>query len=239
MAYTVAFGLLGAVLAGWAVVKGGWFLLLLWPAANLWALFAAYAHVGPKAFGKRSDGVIPLRIKILYLPFLLYVHLIRSVANGLSDENPVDQITPELLLGRRVPSSQIPEGVTYCVDLTAEFDEPREIRESTHYINLPILDGSVPSVESLHATLAQLADGTTFVHCAQGHGRTGVFALAFLAERGLVRTFEEGYSLIRETRPRIHLNRTQERFIRSYIQEFGGSASLKVDPGVSTVDGIG
>ncbi len=220
MKYPVIFGLLGAVLTCWALLQGGWFVLFLWPAGNLWALFLAYAGLGPKVFGKKPDGTIPLWIKICYLPFLLYANLVKNIANGLTGENPIDQITPELILGRRVPPSQMPEGVKYCVDLTAEFDEPREIRESTHYISLPILDSSVPSVESLRSTVAKLIDGTTFVHCAQGHGRTALFALAFLAERGLIHTFEEGYHLLRQVRPKIHLNKRQERFIRRYIKEF-------------------
>lgn len=220
MKYSLAFGLLGLLLTCWSLVQSGWFLLLLWPAANLWALFAAYAGVGPRIFGKKPNGVIPLWIKIFYLPFLLYANLVTGIVNRLTSENPVDRITPELIMGRRVLPSQMPEGVKYCVDLTAEFDEPREIRESTHYINLPVLDGSVPSVEALRSIVTQLVDGTTFVHCAQGHGRTALFVLAFLVERGLIRSFEEGYAVIRRGRPRIYLNRKQKRFIKRYIQQF-------------------
>ena len=42
-------------------------------------------------------------------------------------------------------------------------------------------------------------------------------ALAFLAERGRIRSYEEGISLIKAARPGVALNKTQERFIRDYI----------------------
>ena len=78
---------------------------------------------------------------------------------------------------------------------------------------------SVPLTEKLTSTISRIRTGTTYIHCAQGHGRTGLFALALLSTRGKVDSFEDGFSCIKNVRPGIGLNKTQETFIRKFIAE--------------------
>jgi protein-tyrosine phosphatase len=59
------------------------------------------------------------------------------------------------------------------------------------------------------------------VHCAQGHGRSGLFAIAFLAERNRIQSLDEGLALIKAARPGVGLNSTQVQFLRIYIVEQG------------------
>jgi protein-tyrosine phosphatase len=89
------------------------------------------------------------------------------------------------------------------VDLTAEFSEPPSIRSSPFYRSFPILDGGAPTPEALRAAVASLRPGRTFVHCAQSHGRTGLFALAVLLSSGVARSVEDGLRMLLAARPGI------------------------------------
>ena len=219
MKYTIIFFMLGGLVSYLAVTLGGWWHLLHWFSFSCFALSAAYAGLGPRVFGKRPAGRIPIWSKIIHFPYMAYSEGIWQLTRLLSRENPTDMVSDDLILGRRLRVRELPEGVSNYVDLTAEVEDPAEIRQSTHYLNLPILDASVPSLDALHSIIAQLKPGTTFVHCAEGHGRTCLFALALLAERHRIRSFDEGMVLIKSARPGVGLNKTQKEFIRNYIAE--------------------
>jgi protein-tyrosine phosphatase len=105
------------------------------------------------------------------------------------------------------------------VDLTAEFAEPLAVRLSPSYRSFPILDGSAPSPESLRAAVAGLREGRTFVHCAQGHGRTGLFALAVLLHQRVVPSVEDGLRMLTAARPGIRLNVEQRACIEKYADD--------------------
>lgn len=221
MKYALAFLLVGILVSYLGMTLGRWWNLLHWFSISCFTLSTGYAGLGPRVFGKRPDGRIPIWSKIIHFPYLLYSSAIWQLVRVLSRENPTDRISEDLILGRRLDSGELPPGVSSCVDLTAEFEDPEEIRKSTRYISLPILDAGVPSPVDLHSTISELPPGLTLVHCAQGHGRTGLFALALLADRGRIRSYEEGLTLIKRARPGIRLNGTQEQFIRKYIEEYG------------------
>jgi len=180
---------------------------------------AGYAGLGPRIFNKHPDGTIPLWVKIIHFPFLLYSAFVWQVTQMLSRENPYDRVQDDLIIGRRLRARELPHGIVNCVDLTAEFEDPKEIRESTNYVNLPILDAGVPETDTLDSVISRLSPGMTYVHCAQGHGRTGLFTLALLAKRGRIKSFQEGMARIKQARPGVGLNKTQDQFIRSYISE--------------------
>ena len=80
----------------------------------------------------------------------------------------------------------------------------------------PILDASAPSPEDLQAAVASLRPGKTFVHCAQGHGRTGLFAMAVLLATGEARTVEEALLRLTHIRPAIRLNGQQMDCVRAF-----------------------
>ncbi|UCF05425.1 MAG: dual specificity protein phosphatase family protein, partial [bacterium] len=141
------------------------------------------------------------------------------ITRVFSRENPFDKVEDDIILGRRLLAGELPEGIVNCVDLTAEFEEVKEIRESTNYISLPILDAAVPMPEDLAKALSQIKEGATYVHCAQGHGRSGLFTLALLNTRDSVGSFEEGITILKQARPGVRLNKVQESFARSFITE--------------------
>lgn len=213
----ILFLMLGGLVGYLAVILGGWYHLLYWVSLSCFVLSAGYAGLGSRVFGKGSDGRIPVWSKIVHLPYMVYAGSVWHVTRLLSCENPTDKVSDELFLGRRLLAKETPQGLSNYVDLTAEFEDPAEIRRTTHYFALPILDAGVPSLGDLHAAITRLKPGVTFVHCAQGHGRTGLFALALLAERQLIRSFDEGMEIIKSARPGITLNKAQEEFIKKYI----------------------
>ena len=101
------------------------------------------------------------------------------------------------------------------MDLTAEFAEPLAIRRLAGYRSFPILDGAAPVPDELLGFIGRLSPGRTFIHCAQGHGRTGLFALALMLKIGTAQTCEEGLEKLRSVRPGINLSAVQSRCIES------------------------
>jgi protein-tyrosine phosphatase len=230
MKYTITFLLLGGLVSYFAITLGGWWQILHWFSVSCILLSGGYAGLGPLVFGKGHDGRIPVWSKIVHLPFMLYCSLVWHLVRIFSRENPTDEVSGDLILGRRLLTSEMLSGISNYVDLTAEMEDPRAIRERESYVAFPILDADVPAPLALKKVVAALRPGKTFVHCAQGHGRTGLFALALLAERGRI-SYDEGIAKLTAVRPGLALNAKQQAFMRKYIgeqpaaEDSGGSAS--------------
>jgi hypothetical protein len=156
---------------------------------------------------------------VVFFPLLtvttVFWHLIRM----FSREPAYNVVTDELVVGRRLLMSEFEGEYDNFVDLTAEFSEPYGIRHSSSYRSFPILDGAAPSPEVLHAAVASLRPGRTFIHCAQGHGRTGLFALAVLLSSRVAHNIEDGLRILSVARPAIRLSSEQHRCIQTYAQK--------------------
>lgn len=207
---------LGLAVCYIALTRRGWWVLLLWFAFSLFAYASAYSGRTGEIFWKR-DGRLPFVSKLLHLPFLLYSHAVWQIYVLLSREHPFDRVADDIIVGRRLRARELPSEFVNVVDLTAEMEDPAEIREMTNYIALPILDAHVPTKSELHAAIAKLKPGPTYIHCAQGHGRTALFTIALLAERGMIHSVEEGLEFVKKARPGIGLNKTQIEFVRDYV----------------------
>jgi protein-tyrosine phosphatase len=208
--------LLGLALIAIATINGGWPLLLLWPGANFLILGIAHIKNAPGIFGKRPHGTLPFWSWLIFLPLLLYTNLVWRIACLLNGEPAQNTVTADLIVGRRLYSSEVDGEFTNYIDLTAEFPEPGTIRRLPAYQCFPILDGGIPRIVDLNDALDRLRPGRTFIHCAQGHGRTGLFALALLLKRGIVENPDEGLEKLRATRPGIRLNKLQRQCIESF-----------------------
>lgn len=225
MRYAITLGLMSLVLLGGSVLYPGVRWLLVWSSISFGVVALGYAGIGPRVFGKGPSGRIPLPHKILNFPFLAYTWIVWHLCRLLSRESAFNIIDENLVIGRRLLAGEAPEGFDHYVDLTAEFDEPASIRVRPGYRCLPILDASVPTVEELRVAVEGSATGRVFVHCAQGHGRTGLFALALLLRRGNVLTLDEGIGLLRSLRPAVRLNREQMHFAHSCLKSNPGGAA--------------
>ena len=212
-------GFMSAALATGAAVYPSLRFPLAWSALSFGIVSLGYAGLGSRVFGKREIGKISIFPKILNLPFLLYTWAIWHIYRLLSREAPFNHVNEDLVIGRRLLPSEVPEEFDHYVDLTAEFDEPAAIRSKSSYLSFPILDASIPTVLELNRALKRVSKGKTYIHCAQGHGRTALFALALLHQRGHIKTIEEGIDLLKTIRPAVNLNKDQARFLSLFLPE--------------------
>ena len=219
MKYAFTLTLLGIALILLSASTGASGALLIWLGCDFLLLGIAHFRGAHGLFGKRPDGTLPLWSWIVFGPLLLLSVAVWHLFRLLSPEPAFNRVSDRLMVGRRLLSAERPDEFANYIDLTAEFAEPRIIREAAGYVAFPVLDGSAPSPERLRAAVVRLQPGATFVHCAQGHGRTGLFALAILLSSGAVRSVEEGLGVLTKARPAIRLNAQQIDCIRTYAAE--------------------
>ncbi|TMH07302.1 MAG: hypothetical protein E6H67_04090, partial [Betaproteobacteria bacterium] len=82
--------------------------------------------------------------------------------------------------------------------------------------SFPILNDAAPTPEALRVAVQSLSPGRTFIHCAHGYGRSGLFSLAVLLSSGDARSVEDGLQMLKTARPGIRLNREQLKCIQLY-----------------------
>jgi protein-tyrosine phosphatase len=219
MRYSQTLSLLGIVLIAWGALERAWLIPLLWLGGNFLALGIAHGAGAHRIFGKRSDGSLSLWGWLLFLPLLALTTAVWHLVRLLTRETAHNSVTENVVVGRRLLSSELPREFDNYVDLIAEFAEPSVIRHRAGYVSFPILDGGTPAPEALREAVGRLRAGTTFIHCAQGHGRTGLFALAVLLTSGAARNIEEGLRMLRAARPAIRMNGDQRRCIEQFAAE--------------------
>jgi hypothetical protein len=151
-----AFLVIGGLVSYLGITLGSWWHLLHWFSISCFALSAGYAGLGARVFGKGPDGRIPAWSRVIHFPYMVYSEVVWQFARALNRENPTDNISDDLILGRRLRSDERPAGIANYMDLTSEFEDPKNIRESENYITLPILDAGVPELSTLHAIISQL-----------------------------------------------------------------------------------
>jgi Swiss Army Knife protein, DSP-PTPase phosphatase domain len=221
MSYRHLLTLLGVVLVVLGLVQRSWFLVAIWLGCDFLVLGVAHGRGLHRVFGKRADGTLPLWSWLAFLPLLIYTTVVWHLIRLFSREPARNAVTDQLVVGRRLLAFELEGEFDNFVDLTAEFPEPSSIRRIPSYRSFPILDGSAPTAETLRAAVASLRPGRTFIHCAQGHGRTGLFALAVLLSSGAARSVEDGLRILSAARPAIRLSREQHRCIQIYAQNVG------------------
>jgi len=203
-----------------AMVWGGWAWLLLYPSFSFMVVGLCYLKWGASPMGKREDGTIR-RLCLLYLlPYGTCTWFFWWVTGKLEREPPYAEVSPKLFVGRRVSIGEIPEEIEVIVDMTCEFSEPKAIREKYKYYCLPTLDGYVPKREALEVLARRVASSeeTIYVHCAEGHGRSAMFAAAVLIYRGVAEDLQHAVRLMKRVRPTIMLSVSQRELVRSLCQ---------------------
>jgi protein phosphatase len=120
----------------------------------------------------------------------------------------LDELTPRVWIGgvlsHREARAAARDGVTAVLDLTAEFSEPRPLRQLA-YKNIPILDLTAPTPNQLEEILRfieqESANGIVYVHCKIGYSRTAAVAAAWLLRSGIASTLPEAIDWVRRVRP--------------------------------------
>jgi hypothetical protein len=219
MKYGFLFLLLSGQLVCTALLFGGWFLLLFWPALCFGVIGGSYVKWGPRAFGKRDDGSMSFVSITLLLPYLGYLwtvwHTVRLVAREPAYNNVADGIT----IGRRLLSHERPSKTHTVVDLTCEFPEPSGMRSVAQYKAFPMLDATAASPDTLVAFVRSLPspDESIYIHCAQGHGRAGLVTALLLVARGLAADGDEAVLRLQAVRPAVGLNRVQRQALHQAV----------------------
>ncbi|MBS0261649.1 MAG: hypothetical protein JSS02_06790 [Planctomycetes bacterium] len=216
---------LALVMTAGSLTQKGWWWLALWPAVNFALL--GWAHLGQNAgiYGKRADGTLPVWSWAVFLPLHLLTRVVWRLVCVHNRAPACQQVLPDLSIGRRLLNHECQTRFDNYVDLTAEFTESSAIRRSPGYILVAILDGAAIDPNILRQAIDQLRPGTTFIHCAQGFGRTGLFSAAVLLRRGLVRDPAEALARLRAVRPGIRLSPLQQRSLEQFACLISESAA--------------
>jgi protein phosphatase len=184
-----------------------WGAFLLWPAAALGTVGAAYFGVGPGVF-RKADGRLPLSTRFVLAPVLIGQYL--SLAYYRRRSRAWDQVAQGVLIGRILTKAEaadaVSQGVTAVLDLTAEFTEAAPFRE-IRYRNLPILDLTAPTLEQLREAVAfikeEAADGRVYLHCKIGYSRSAAVVGAYLLASHEAATLADVLARLYEARPSI------------------------------------
>lgn len=213
--FVAPYGVLALVFAALAYRGGAVAVLHAWLAAVSGVLAFAYATGNPNIHQKRADGTFPLLPRILFAPHLFFVYLVWHGRRLVSREPAWDEVAPGLYLGRWPRAVDCPKEVTLIVDLTAEL--PRDV-EGPEYVVVPTLDGCPPRVEDLEALAQKIVshEGTVYVHCAAGHGRSAAVMAAALAVRGTHGGLDEVVRHLRKRRPGVSMSPVQRRILREW-----------------------
>ena len=54
-----------------------------------------------------------------------------------------------------------------------------------------------------------MLEGTIYIHCAEGHGRTGLFAAALLVKLGQFDSTDDALEFVKSKRPLVRLGKIQ------------------------------
>ena len=206
--------LLGRAAIGGSIARS----FLWWPSVSFAVVAAAYAGLGPRVFGKRPDGTLHPFNAVLLLPYLVVTGSLWHLSRLLRREAPYHLLTERIYIGRRLLPHEYPAQIETVVDLTCEFAEPSDVRNGHTYRVLPTLDATAPREDALATLLDEVVGtrGSVYIHCAEGHGRTGLAAAALLLLLGIAEEPNEAVALVRDRRPKARLNASQKRAVVSF-----------------------
>jgi len=206
LAFLYALG--SAACIAMALLGGGWWLWMFWPAISLLLVALNYGAIGARGFQKQSDGRLSLAASLLLAPYLALAHL-NSRLWTLRDPHPIE-VAGGVFLGR-IPTARELRGSPFAsiVDLTAEL--PCGAPGDRTYHPIPSLDLVVPHGESLrHAATAieeARTNGAVLVCCALGYSRSAAAIAAWLLSTGRAASIDEALRIVRSARPAIVLGR--------------------------------
>ena len=221
MKYGILFAIVAVLLVMLAITNGGWFLLLLWPALSFGIVSLGYLCLGTRVYGKSANGRLATINQLLLLPYLGYLSSVWYILRFVKREPAFHQLATNLFIGRRLLAYEFPDNIDHVIDLTCEFHNPN-YSHTTSYHSFQILDAFVPSDKQLCQWVSEVAElsGNIYIHCAEGHGRTGLFAAALLLQSGHSLSPEEALAFIKSKRPLVRLGRLQLELLHTMQEVF-------------------
>ena len=227
------FYFMGAVLLAYFAVTGTSPLLTFiwaWTSLSLFLVGSAYWFNLASIFRKRQDGTIPWYIRWGFIPFLLGSRLYNHWARKHDSVPSMQKIDEQLYLGCRLFSADLEKikanKITAILDVTAEFDglDWSQFEDHIEYLNIPILDHSVPTSAQLNQAVNWLhrqvrANKQVLIHCAMGRGRSVLVLAAYLICKDKQRNFAEVLQQIKQVRKTAGLNKWQLRALEHMLKQ--------------------
>ncbi|MCK8135995.1 diacylglycerol kinase family protein [Pseudoalteromonas sp. 2CM28B] len=212
------------IFIGWEVNSVYFAVVFYWSALSLILVSGAYIFNLAKIFRKRENGVIPFYIRWAFVPFLLGAQIYNAYSRKHDKVPPIQKINDHLFLACRLFPSDIDTlkeyGITAILDVTCEFDglEWSSTQENISYLNIPVLDHSVPTHSQLNQAINWIhhhikEDRRVVVHCALGRGRSVFVMAAYLLSQDKNADVHQVLAQIKETRETANLNKHQLRHL--------------------------
>lgn len=238
MRFVLAFGLCASLLAVSASdlarqSTGTWLVLVILEYYLAVCFLTIAAIYGIREAGFRVEGVLvgsrwtPL-IRSIVMPYLALGTSTLYLYRWVGPERAFDPVAPNLLIGRLpfpIERDQLhADGVQAILNLSWEFPRLSRIHLDSRFktLNLPILDGSIPTLEQFEAAVEWIsrcrAEGNTvLIHCAQGHGRSATILAASLVHLGLASGVDHALSMVTAARPLAKPSRRQKLALNQYF----------------------
>lgn len=175
--------------------------------------------MNPDYFGKGMNGNRSWLHRIVLFPYLaLRLAVWHFMKRIVSKEDKCNFVCPGVWLGRRPLDGDFPPNVRTVVDLTCEYTATPEARK-LNYICLPTLDGLAPNAEAFGNLIERLTprQEDIYIHCAAGHGRSAMVAIALVVARGHATTIEDAESLVQKARPKVSLHASQRMILDNWF----------------------
>jgi hypothetical protein len=194
-------------------------------AAGFLGLSLSYLLSWPGLLGKARNGRLLGSSYLLFWPYHLHGYLALVASRLVLREPPFNEIVPGLFLGSRLLPGDgkflATARLAGVLDLTSEFCETAFLRHAGAYLCIPLLDRTAPGAAELRKGVEfireRLKRGPVYVHCAQGHGRSTTFVVAYLVASGQAASLEAAFELARSKRPRVRLSSSQWRALREFF----------------------
>lgn len=200
-----------------APLLGSYALLAGWCGVASLVLAYAYAVNRPAVFGKRADGALSPWSVVVLFPYLIFVWTAFQLkALGLRRDRCWHRVSQGLYLGRKPCAGELPDDCNLIVDLTAEFPAQTPVLPWRRYVCLPTLNRHVPADADFLALLDALhawRDGSIYVHCGAGRGRSAMVAAALLVMRGEALDATDAEAKLGRLRPGVRLHPAQQAII--------------------------
>ena len=184
--------------------------ILIWPAINMCVMAIAYIFNKPSLIlGKKEDGSINIFLLALNLPWLIFTWLIFKLQIWLSKERFSDNISgTKIWLSRRPTDKDDLTSFDTIIDLTCEFVKDKTDKNYQCY---PNLDGNIlknlPNLRKINL------EHNILIHCANGHGRSALFASILLKQIGIEESTQSALKKIIQSRALAKPNKSQKKWL--------------------------
>ncbi|MDR2122606.1 MAG: dual specificity protein phosphatase family protein [Flavobacteriaceae bacterium] len=186
-------------------------LLILWVSLALFLVGMAYGNSNAR-FLKRKDGTISMINTILYFPYIFTYKIMRRFFCK-NNKQPVREVFPHIFVGAMLYSAKLVnefgiDDKTIVIDLSAEVEENKMIRQNSIYYSFPILDVGDASKEYVTSIVDLICEKYKIlqpgekihIHCLMGYSRS-VYIAAMFIKRYLNISTEKAIAIVSERYP--------------------------------------